>query len=138
MEFDIERVMILLQRKYSAVQEMYRLTRELEEVVSRNDGISAAMVLQMRGDEMLRAEQCMEEIWQLGERDREIYEKVHMLVTSDLDSAAGTTREEKKIYEIRRKTRSVLQQLQEIDQRLNRRLAGDQSFYRTLETVSHT
>lgn len=54
MELDMERIMILLQRKYGAIQEIHRLTKELEEVVNRNDGISVAMVLQLRGDEMVR------------------------------------------------------------------------------------
>lgn len=137
MELDMEKVMILLQRKYGAVREIHRLTQELEEVLSRNDGISAAMVLQMRGDEMMRAEQCMEDLWQMGERNRETYERLRVLVTSDLDDAVGGTKEEEKIYEIRRKTRTVLEQVQEIDQRLNRRLAGDKSFYRTSELASH-
>ena len=56
MEFNIERIMILLQRKYGAIQEILRLTKELEEIVNRNDGISAAMILQLRGDEMVKAE----------------------------------------------------------------------------------
>lgn len=133
----MEQVMILLQRKYGAVREILRLTRELEEVVNRNDGISAAMVLQMRGDEMTRAEQCMEEIWLLGERDRKTYEQLRNLVTCDLDQAVGRTKEEEKIYEIRRKTRTVVEQLQEIDQRLSKRLAGEKSFYRA-KTAGHT
>lgn len=138
MALDTERVMILLQRKYGAVQEIRRLTRELEEVVSRNDGISAAMILQMRGDEMTRAEQCMEEIWQLGEGGREDYERLRILVESDPDEAAGDTKEEKKIYEIRRKTGIVLEETRKIDERLNRRLAGDRSFYKIGESASHT
>lgn len=138
MELDMEQVMILLQRKYGAVREIHRLTKELEEVVNRNDGVSAAMVLQMRGDEIVRAEQCMEDIWQLGERDRETYEKLRVLVTSDPDEAVATTKAEEKIYEIRRKTRTVLEQIQLMDQRLNSRLAGDKSFYRTRESAGRT
>ena len=130
MGLDMEKVMILLQRKYGAIQEIHRLTKELEEVVGRNDGVSAAMVLQLRRDEMVRAEQCMEEIWQLGESSREAYERLHELVTSDLDQSVGITYEEKKVYEIRRRTQTILKQVQAIDQRLNRRLAGDKSFYK--------
>ena len=55
MEVDTKKVMILLQRRYNAVRELDRLTTELEDVVARNDGISAAMILQMRGDEMEKA-----------------------------------------------------------------------------------
>ena len=136
MELDMERIMILLQRKYSAGRELDRLTKELEETVARNDGISAAMVLEMRDDEMIKADRCMEEIWQLGEEDREAYEKIKALVECDLSQAVGETKEEKKIYEIRRKTQAVLEGLRRTDERLNRRLAGTKSFYRDKEAVS--
>ena len=72
--------MILLQRKYGAIQEILRLTKELEEIVNRNDGISAAMILQLRGDEMVKAERCMEELWQMGESSKEAYDKLQVLI----------------------------------------------------------
>ncbi len=131
MEVSTEKIMILLQRRYSAIRELDRLTRELEETIVRNDGISAAMVLQMRGDEMEKAERCMEEIWQMGESSGEAYEKVCSLVTSDLDTAVGETKEEEKIFEIRRKTQTVIDSLRRTDQRLNFKVAGEKSFYKT-------
>ena len=130
-----KKVMMLLQRRYNAVRELDRLTKELEEVVARNDGISAAMILQMRGDEMEKAEHCMEEIWQMGEGSREIYDRLQLLVSSDLQKAVGKTEEEKKIYEIRRKTEEVLVRLRRTDQRLNKRLAGEKSYYKVSEPV---
>ena len=133
MEVDTKKVMILLQRRYNAVRELDRLTTELEDVVARNDGISAAMILQMRGDEMEKAEHCMEEIWQLGEGSREAYAQLQLLVSSDLQKAVGNTDEEKKIFEIRRKTEDVLVRLRRTDQRLNKRLTGEKSYYRSLE-----
>lgn len=133
MEVDTKKVMILLQRRYNAVRELDRLTTELEDVVARNDGISAAMILQMRGDEMEKAEHCMEEIWQLGEGSREAYVQLQLLVSSDLQKAVGNTDEEKKIFEIRRKTEDLLVRLRRTDQRLNKRLTGEKSYYRSLE-----
>ena len=133
MEVDTKKVMILLQRRYNAVRELDRLSTELEDVVARNDGISAAMILQMRGDEMEKAEHCMEEIWQLGEGSREAYVQLQLLVSSDLQKAVGNTDEEKKIFEIRRKTEDVLVRLRRTDQRLNKRLTGEKSYYRSLE-----
>ena len=115
------------------MRELDRLTTELEDVVARNDGISAAMILQMRGDEMEKAEHCMEEIWQLGEGSREAYVQLQLLVSSDLQKAVGNTDEEKKIFEIRRKTEDVLVRLRITDQRLNKRLTGEKSYYRSLE-----
>ncbi|MCI8837198.1 MAG: hypothetical protein HFG74_03945 [Hungatella sp.] len=135
MEVNTERIMILLQRRYSAIRELDRLTSELEETIIRNDGISAAMVLQLREDEMEKADRCMEEIRQMGESDRESYEKVCSLVDVDPAKAVGGTKEEEKIFEIRRKTQAVIEKLRRTDQRLNFRVAGDKSFYKTAEPV---
>ena len=95
MEVNVERIMILLQRRYTAIQELDRLTRELEEIIARNDGISAVMMLQLRADEMEKADRCMEEIWQMGEGSKEAYEKVSNLVSSDLEKAVGGSKEKK-------------------------------------------
>ena len=135
MELDMKKVMILLQKKYSSIRELDRLTRELEEVAARGDGISAAMVLDMRGEEMEKTEHCMEELWQLGEEDREAYERLKVLLESDPSKARGETKEEEMIYEIRRKTQEVLERLRRTDQRLNERMAGKKSFYKDVKSV---
>lgn len=96
MEVNKEKVMILLQRRYGAVRELDRLTGELEEFVARNDEVSASMILDLRGDEMVKADQCMEELWQLGEGSSEIYGQLQALISSDLDTAVGESIEEKR------------------------------------------
>ena len=131
----MEKIMILLQRRYTAIQEIDRLTRELEEIIARNDGISAVMMLQLRGDEMEKADRCMEEIWQMSEDSIEAYEKVKSLVSSDLQKAVGKSKEEEKIFDIRRKTQTVIERLRRTDQRLSQRLAGEKSFYKSFNLV---
>ncbi len=131
MEVNTEKVMVLLQRKYNAVRELDRLTKELEQCIGRNDSISAAMILQLRGDEMGKIETCMEEIWQMGENSREDYEYLHGLVASELGQAEGKTPQEKKIFEIRRKTEEVLEGLRKMDERLNRKLAVGRAHYKS-------
>ena len=121
MEVNTEKVMILLQRKYNAVRELDKLTKELEAFIARNDSVSAAMILQLRGDEMEKIERCMEEIWQMAHSQEE-HEYLRTLVASDLETAEGTSTEEKKIMEIRRKTEAVLVRIRETDQRLNKKL----------------
>ena len=56
MELDLTKVMILVQRRYGAVREIYRLTKELGEAFERNDEVSASMLFQMREDEMEKAD----------------------------------------------------------------------------------
>lgn len=136
MELDLTKVMILLQRKWNSVRELERLTNELEETFERDDGISAAMLLQLRQDEILKIERCTEDMWQLGEVSREASEKVRFLITSDLEKLErnmGTTPEEKKIYEIRRKTQDLLDKLKKKDQELNRRMSGKRSYQQAVK-----
>ena len=114
MELDLREVMILLQRKWNSIRELDRLTGEMEETFERNDGISAAMLLQLRQDEMLKIERCMEDIWQLGEVSPTASAKLRELIAADLEKAVGKTPEEKKIYEIRRKTQDLLEKLKKI------------------------
>ncbi len=128
MELDLREVMILLQRKWNSIRELDRLTGEMEETFERDDGISAAMLLQLRQDEMLKIERCMEDIWQLGEVSPAASVKLRELIASDLEKAVGKTPEEKKIYEIRRKTQDLLEKLKKKDQELNRRMHGKKSY----------
>ena len=133
MELDLREVMILLQRKWNSIRELDRLTGEMEETFERNDGISAAMLLQLRQDEMLKIERCMEDIWQLGEVSPTASAKLRELIASDLEKAVGKTPEEKKIYEIRRKTQDLLEKLKKKDQELNRRMNGKKSYQQAVK-----
>lgn len=135
MEVDVTKVMILLQRRYNSLRETGRLTKELEEAIARNDEVSTIMLLQMRAEELAKVEQCMEEIWQLGESSRVAHEKLTALVTSDPGESVGGNQEEEKVYEIRRRTQIILDELRQADQKLNRKLAGKKSYYNAKELV---
>ena len=63
MALDLERIMLLLQKRLNGMQEMKRLTCELLESASRNDHVSLELILQMRADEMARIEAAGEQIW---------------------------------------------------------------------------
>ena len=129
MELDLTKVMVLLQRKYSSIREIDRLTKELEEAFVRGDEVSAVMLLEMRADEMAKADECTDAIWQLGEEDRNAYQKLRLLMLSDPEQTFGESPEEKKIYEIRRKTQETLDKLRTVDQRLNRNVTREKSYY---------
>ena len=129
MELDMTKLMILLQRKYSSIREIDRLTKELEDAFARNDDVSAAMLLEMRAEEMAKVDNCVGEIWEQGESDRRALQKLKVLMTSDPARAAGESPEEEKIYEIRRKTQTLLEKLRKADEKLNRSVTRDKSFY---------
>ena len=129
MGLDVTKVMILLQRRYSSIREIDRVTKELEEAFVRGDEVSAVMLLEMRADEMAKADECTDAIWQLGEEDRNAYQKLRLLMLSDPEQTFGESPEEKKIYEIRRKTQETLDKLRTVDQRLNRNVTREKSYY---------
>ena len=129
MELYTAKVMVLLQRKYNAIREISRLTKDLGESFTRNDDISAAMLLEMRADEMAKVDACTGALWELGESDRSVLQKLQILLTADPHTAMGETPEEKKIYEIRRRTQIMLDDLKREDRKLNRRVTGEKSFY---------
>lgn len=133
MELDLNQVMILLQRKWNSIRELDRLTGELEQMFEREDAISVAMLLQLRQDEMLKIERCTEDIWQLGEAGSEASAKLRELITSDLERAVGETAQEKKIYEIRKKTHELLEKLKQKDQEINRRMHGNKSYQQVIK-----
>ena len=129
MGLDVTKVMILLQRRYSSIREIDRVTKELEEAFVRGDEVSAVMLLEMRADEMAKADECTDAIWQLGAEDRNAYQKLRLLMLSDPEQTFGESPEEKKIYEIRRKTQETLDKLRTVDQRLNRNVTREKSYY---------
>lgn len=131
MGLDTAKVMVLLQRKYNAIREISRLTNDLGEAFTRNDDISAAMLLEMRAEEMAKVDACVGELWELGETDRTVLSQLRVLLTADPKNKVGETPEEKKIYDIRRRTQTMLDELKEEDRRLNRRVTGEKSFYKT-------
>lgn len=135
MGVELEQVAILIQRRFNVMQEMKRLTTELQEAASRSDEVSLNLILQMRADEMAKAEACQEEIWLMAERGPEESKEVRRLMSQHFIEAGlpqGTM--EQKIYEIRRKTALLLNEIREADQHLNRNLGGKKSYYSTNRT----
>ena len=122
MGLDTVKVMVLLQRKYNAIREIGRLTRDLGEAFTRNDDISAAMLLEMRAEEMAKVDACIGELWELGETDRSVLGQLRVLLTADPKNRVG---------DIRRRTQTMLDELKEEDRKLNRRVTGEKSFYKT-------
>lgn len=132
-QLDMRQILILFQRRYNAIREVSRLTEELADALSRNDEVSVTMILGMRAEEMARFDDCTGEIWQMCRHSsRETVQKIRQLITSEPSDHAGESPEEKKVYEIRRKTQDVIDQLRVVDERLNRKVTGEKSYYKAV------
>lgn len=132
MGVDLEHMAILLLRRLNTMQEIKRLTAELQDALSRNDKVSLSLILEMRADEMVKAEKCQEEIWLTAEGGPEEAGEVRRLMSQNfLEADPPQEPKEWKIHELRRKTAVLLKEIQEADQYINQRIGGRRSYYST-------
>lgn len=130
MALDLERIMILMQRRYNSFREISKLTDELQEALTRNDEVAAAMLLQMRGEEMAAADTSTEQIWVIAEHNKDHAEIIKRLMYGEASGDGEVLRpEEKKIFEIRQNTKQLIKRIQEIDRQMNQRVSGEKSYY---------
>ena len=131
MGLDLEQVMVLLQRRYNFLREIKRLTADLQDAVSREDSVSAGLILQMRADEMENIENCQELILRMAEEGQRENEDIQRLMSGEfLSMAEGMSYEEDKILKLRKKTAALIKEIQDADKIVNKRAAGTKSFYK--------
>lgn len=129
METELEKMMILFQRKYNIIREMDKLTDELVESVSRNDEVSASLILDMRAEEMAKCDECQSDLWDVVRNSQEQQFLLDILKSDPFVQKNFKTFEEKKIFEIRQKTSRLLDSLKEKDRRVSLQVGGKKSFY---------
>lgn len=125
-------VMKLLQRKFGFIKEICRITTEIGESVSRDDRISTQMLINMRQEEMEKAEKCDQDLYDL-ERHLPFKERLAFeeLVKGAYTGKDADSFEAKKIKDIRDDIQTLLKRTIEVDRAINRRISGDKSFYQT-------
>lgn len=131
MPHDMEQLLILMQRRLNCIREINNLTRELDEPLHRNDQVSALLILRQRADEMARYDACQEEIIRLEKKNEELKAVVGRLsARPPLPPPDTAGEEEKRAYEISLAIFRLVEETKQIDKRLNRRIAGEKTFYR--------
>ena len=115
---------VLERKKYNLLSEVMDLSQQLGEALDRSDDVSVRLLVSMRQDPILRLEEIKAAIG--AKRDSmppEEWERVN-----DLNGGAQPRDEDETVY--LNQVGSVRRILElELDQRLNRRMAGDDSFY---------
>ena len=125
MGLDLEQVAILLQRRYGVLREIYKLTQEMQNAVSRQDEVSLALLLDLRAEEMAKYDTVEQELWKQAEKGHTEWMELKRLLRTDPEQAEKASDPmENKIFEIRRKSRTLLGQTQQLDQIVNRRVTG--------------
>ena len=117
---------VLERRKYNCLSEVMDLSRQMGEALDRNDQVSMQILISLRQDPILSLEEIGRSIGMkqdsLSPEDRER--------VAALNGGATPRGEEESTYCGQAgSARRLLERVVELDQRLNRRLAGDASFY---------
>ena len=117
---------VLERKKYNLLSEVMDLSQQLGEALDRSDDVSVRLLVSMRQDPILRLEEIKAAIG--AKRDSmppEEWERVN-----DLNGGAQPRDEDETVYLNQvGSVRRILERVRELDQRLNRRMAGDDSFY---------
>lgn len=118
-----------LQKKYGCMNRISDLTSEMQEALSRDDRVSASMLISMRQEEMDAVNSCDRDIHMLTSNLHvDIQEKVRVWIkqgtANDQDGFEGN-----KIAEISRNIKKVLEKTIAVDKMMSSRIAGKDSFY---------
>lgn len=124
-------VAVQVQKKYRHMDEVKKLTKELEEGLSKDDRVVTNMVLVMRGKELEEISACDLCIQQLlagaDQGSRETVEKALGIKSYENECEASVLW--KRIRDTVQATRSIWRQTVDMDKVLSKRLAGADSYY---------
>lgn len=117
---------VLERKKYNSLSEVMDVSRQLSEVLDRNDDVSVRLLVAMREEPLLQLRELKQsEAYKLESLTAEERERV-----SALAQGAEPQGEEEVMYHSQAgSVRRLLERVIELDERLNRRLGGENSFY---------
>lgn len=119
-----------VQRNYTRVVEIERITRELGDALSRNDQESAQLLIKMRQDEMEMVGESRDEIQMLLQT---VDEKEREKLKDWLNGKRGEqpdSFEAQKIMDISGTLTQILDRTISLDTAINKKIAGKDSFYK--------
>ena len=119
-----------MHRRYEAVNEVFRVTKEIADTLSRDDRVAAQMLLGMRQEEIEHLSESEENIYILlecvGLQERS---EILGLLKGEREASPEASFEEKRIGEIGCNIRRNLEKILEVDRVISVKLAGKDSFY---------
>lgn len=119
----------LEQRNYMELVEIERLTKELADILSRNDRDSVQLLLEMRKNEMDRTSETKRKIYAILEAvDSEERNKLAALLNG-CEPEESDDELAQRLVLVSRQMQSVLERTIDIDKVISRKLAGKDSFY---------
>lgn len=126
----LSEVMKLVYREYKGIAEIERLTRELEETLSRSDRQAAQLILEMRQKEMEDVSEAKREVGVfLESMEPGLRADTESLLKGELPSERRES-EAVKISEVSKQMQNTLERTRVIDRVLSRKVAGEDSYYK--------
>lgn len=117
---------VLERKKYNLLSEVMDVSQQMGEALDRGDDVSVRMLVAMRQEPILGLEELRQtaaaRLEGLAPEDRERAKALR-------EGASPQGEEEESFCTQAGNARRLLERVLELDQRLNRRLAGDSSFY---------
>ncbi|MBS4959377.1 MAG: hypothetical protein KHZ62_00965 [Clostridiales bacterium] len=124
----LQNIAVYLQKKYNGLNEIENLTKQLQDALSYGDRVTIRMLIKMRQEEMDQIDQIDLKRTRILNTLSE--SKKRALKKGDPSPFLAENEDlVKKIAEIEHKNHRVLEKLIEQDKFVNRRLAGDKSYY---------
>ncbi len=122
-ENQLETIILQMQKRYTRLAEILRLTQDLDEALKRNDRESADMLIQMRGEEMEEVSVMHEDIAYMISCLPQVQQTAIEYALHEDDKQI------KRICELKERSQHILQKAREIDRCMNMRVAGEHSYY---------
>ena len=126
----LQEIIGYLQKRYIGFNEIYTITNQLQEAIGYDDVVTMRMLIRMRQQEMesmdklnLQLQACLA---QLTEEQKKAIKNGNQHCFLQ-ENAAMLQR----IMELQEKNRHLLERLIEQDERVNRKIAGEKSYYQT-------
>jgi len=126
---NLDRLLILFQRRYNILRETRRITDDLAEATSRHDVVSTELELQMRRDQLQMLDNNWQEICLMGETDEAAGAEIQRLVLSDPTQLHSSIPKEERLYELRRTCRRLLKGIQQKDRVISLQAVHEKSVY---------
>ena len=117
---------VLERKKYNFLNEVMDLSQQMGGVLDRGDEVSFRMLLAMREEPLLHLRELEETV---KNRRKALAEEDQTRVAALLAGTAPEGRDETVFVEQSGKARRLLERVIELDRKLNRRMAGQDSFY---------
>lgn len=124
-------LLIQAQARYRILNEVFQVTKEIADTLSRDDRMSVQMLLGMRQDEinnLSRNEQSIFTLLQCASAEEK--EELQGLLQGEKTASESDSFEKKKLAEIGQNNKKIRDKIVELDKAVNTKLAGKDSFYR--------